>query len=84
MGRVSAAGLSRPLPQEVSLREIGNAMLVVARPTGGIEEELERDALAMFGGKRRTHGVRARLDAALQRVFERGLVHVSDAGVMRR
>lgn len=52
---------------EVSLIEIGNAMAVVVAQTGGIEaEELKREALGMFGGKRMTAGIEARLGEALE------------------
>ncbi|MGV0578352.1 DUF3320 domain-containing protein [Mycolicibacterium elephantis] len=65
--RVPRAGISRPL-DEVSLIEISNAMAIVAERTGGIEiDDLKRETLNMFGGKRLTPAVDARLRAALQR-----------------
>ncbi|WP_193044332.1 DUF3320 domain-containing protein [Mycolicibacterium baixiangningiae] len=80
--RIPPEGLSRPL-EEVSLVEIGNAMLVIVEQTGGIErEELKRDALAMFGGKRRTQGISARLDAAILHALEHELVQVSESGLV--
>jgi len=82
--RVPRDGRNRPL-EEVSLIEIGNAMLIVAEQTGGIEkEDLKREALAMFGGKRRTQGITARLDAAMQQAVERGLLSVTGSGLVRR
>jgi hypothetical protein len=80
--RQPAVGLIRPL-EDVSLFEIGNAMVVVAEQTGGIEpEDLQRDALAMFGGKRRTQGISARLDSALQHALGRGLLRLSESGLV--
>lgn len=72
--RCPVDGLTRSL-DEVSLIEIGNAMLVIAEQTGGIEaEELKREALGLFGGKRMTAGIEARLGAALDSAFGKGLV----------
>ncbi|RDH77069.1 DUF3320 domain-containing protein [Mycolicibacterium moriokaense] len=80
--RVPVEGQSRPL-DEVSLVEISNAMLVVVEQTGGItKEELEKEALAMFGGKRRTQGISARLDAALWQAIERRLLQIADSGLV--
>lgn len=80
--RTSAEGSGRVL-DEVSLVEIGNAMLVVVEKTGGIEkDELKREALALFGGKRLTQGISARLDAAVQRALEGGLLRMSDSGLV--
>jgi hypothetical protein len=65
---------SRPV-EEISLVEIGNAMAVVAEQTGGIEaDELKREALGLFGGRRMTAGIEARLDAALERAAGKGVV----------
>src|SRR5690606_26047215 len=50
--RQPEGGASRPL-EEISLIEIGNAMLVVAEQSGGIgSDELLREALNLLGGKR--------------------------------
>jgi hypothetical protein len=47
------------------LREIVNAMVFIARASAGISVvELQREALAVFGGRRRTRGIGERLDAA--------------------
>lgn len=84
--RCPAEGASRVL-DEVSLIEIGNAMLVVAEQTGGIEaEELKREALGLFGGKRMTQAIGKRLGEALERVLGNGaltrqaggLIHIAD------
>ncbi|MEO6794220.1 MAG: DUF3320 domain-containing protein, partial [Mycobacterium sp.] len=82
--RCSVDGENRPI-DEVSLIEIGNAMLVVAEQTGGIEaEELKREALGLFGGKRMTAGIEARLGEALERAVGKGLLVESGAGLIRR
>lgn len=72
--RCPADGESRPI-DEVSLIEIGNAMLVVAEQTGGIDaEELKREALGLFGGKRMTAGIEARLGKAMERAMGMGML----------
>jgi hypothetical protein len=58
-------GVDRPF-DHVPRREIANAMVTVARASAGISvEELHREALSVFGGRRRTSGIAGRLDAAL-------------------
>lgn len=70
--RCPVDGESRPI-DEISLIEIGNAMLVIAEQTGGIEpEELKREALGLFGGKRMTAGIEGRLGEALQKAVGKG------------
>ena len=55
----------RPL-EEVSLVEIGSAMVALCISSAGMQrEELLREALAVFGGRRLTPSIRARLDEAL-------------------
>lgn len=81
--RRPADGANRPI-DGVSLIEIGNAMVVVAEQTGGIEaEELKREALGLFGGRRMTAAIGARLDAALDRTVKTRLL-VSSGGVLHR
>ena len=76
------AGQSRPL-DEVSLVEIGNAMLVVAEQSGGIlDDELKREALNLFGGRRLTQAVSARLDQALDRALSEGILTKLSTGVI--
>ena len=65
----------------MSLVEIGNAMAVVAEQAGGMDAaELKREALALFGGRRLTQAIAARLDAGLQHGIARGLLDKSDSG----
>ncbi|QZY51764.1 DUF3320 domain-containing protein [Leucobacter tenebrionis] len=50
----------------VPLEEIANAMAIVSELSGGMETEaIQREALALFGGKRITSGIARRLEAAL-------------------
>jgi hypothetical protein len=64
--------IARPL-DHVPVREIGNAMVLEAIAAAGLnEEELYRTALANFGGKRLTDGIRARLHQALRANAEEG------------
>ncbi|OBH18484.1 DUF3320 domain-containing protein [Mycolicibacter sinensis] len=80
--RCPAEGVVRPI-DEVSLIEIGNAMLVIAEQTGGIEaEELKREALGLFGGKRMTAGIEARLEEALEGAVTKGLLAQTGAGLI--
>ncbi|ORV09814.1 DUF3320 domain-containing protein [Mycobacterium celatum] len=75
-------GSSRAL-EEVCLIEIGNAMIVVAEQAGGIAaEELKREALNLFGGRRITQSVGSRLEAALKRALAKGLLRQSDNGLI--
>ena len=80
MVRRPMTGASRPL-EEVSLIEIGNAMLIAAEESGGSEkDELKREALALFGGRRLTAAVSDRLDEAIDRAVARGLLRLSSTG----
>ncbi|MEJ5914503.1 DUF3320 domain-containing protein [Pseudokineococcus sp. 1T1Z-3] len=64
--RPTPAGVDRPVEQ-VPLREVANAMAAVCRSAGGMaEEELLREALAVFGGRRLTAGLRERMAQALE------------------
>lgn len=80
--RQPKSGVTRVL-DEVSLIEIGNAMIIVAEQTGGVErEEIKREALTLLGGKRVTQAIGARLEAALQRALDVGVLKLSAAGVV--
>jgi SpoU rRNA methylase family enzyme len=75
-------GVSRPL-DEISLVEIGNAMLVVAEQAGGISpEELKRDALNLFGGKRITPAIGSRLEDALKGALAKGVLREDGSGLV--
>ncbi|ODR03479.1 DNA helicase [Mycobacterium intermedium] len=70
--RCPRSGESRRL-EEISLVEIGNAMMIAAEEAGGIDtEELKREALNMFGGKRITQAISARLEDALKHALAQG------------
>lgn len=80
--RVPREGESRAI-DEVSLFEIGNAMAIVVERAGGIEqEELKREALAMFGGRRRTQAISDRLDDALRFALARNVLRLADSGLV--
>ena len=75
-------GTSRVL-DEVSLIEIGNAMMIAAEQAGGITpEELKRETLNMFGGKRITQAIGGRLDAALNRGLTKGILQQTSSGLV--
>ena len=81
--RRSEPGGGRNL-EHVSLVEIANAMAVVAELGGGMsEDELKRQALTLFGGKRMTEGVSARLDAGIQRGLDTGRIERDERGLFR-
>ncbi|BBX09940.1 DUF3320 domain-containing protein [Mycolicibacterium aichiense] len=80
--RVPESGESRPI-DEVSLVELGNAMVVVAEQSGGaLKDDLKRQAMALFGVKRMGAGVAARLDSALERAVAVGKLRVLPTGVV--
>jgi len=75
-------GATRPL-DDISLVEIGNAMRIVAEQAGGIDrEELKREALALFGGRRITQAIGARLDDPLKHAVDRGVLKFSPTGLV--
>lgn len=80
--RTSNKGEGRP-PAEISLVEIGNAMAIVAEQSGGIsEDDLKRDALALFGGSRVTQAIGARLSDALDRALTMGTLKKLPSGIV--
>ncbi|QEW01624.1 DUF3320 domain-containing protein [Microbacterium caowuchunii] len=80
--RRSQPGDGRNL-DHVPLVEIANAMAVVAELGGGMnEDELKRQALSLFGGKRMTEGVSARLAAGLQRGLDTGRIERDERGML--
>lgn len=81
-GPSTQGGENRPI-DEVSLVEIGNAMVVVAAQSGGaVKDDLKRQAMALFGVKRMGAGVAVRLDAALERAVAVGKLRVAPSGVV--
>jgi len=63
---------SRPV-EDIALREIGNAMVSLCAAAGGMPpDELLREALKVFGGKRLTTAIAARLTAALDLAVAQG------------
>jgi hypothetical protein len=80
--RQPPSGISRQL-DHVSLIEIGNAMVIVAEQTGGIEpEDLKREALNLLGSRRVTQGVGVRLGHALHKAFQRGVLREGSPGLV--
>ncbi len=62
----------RPL-DHVALWEIGNAMVALCRVSAGMpQDELLREALAVFGGRRMTEGIADRLNLALNTALSTG------------
>ncbi|MDN3495208.1 DUF3320 domain-containing protein [Planococcus sp. APC 4015] len=79
--RRSRSGDGRNL-DHVPLEEIANAMLVVAELGGGMnDEDIKREALSIFGGKRLTAGISARLDEALGVALHSGRIKAGPAGL---
>ncbi len=80
--RVPQAGISRPI-ENISVVEIGNAMVIVAQQSGGaLPDELKREAMKLFGVTRMGQKVAARLDEALQRALALGLLSGSVTGLV--
>ena len=60
-----------------------DAAAVIAEQSGGIAvDDLKRDALAMFGGKRITQAIGARLDEALARALTSGVLTLQASGIV--
>ncbi len=78
--RASTLGESRPL-ESVALEEIANAMAVVAQLGGGVrEDEIKREALRLFGGKRMTTQISERLTEALTVAVDTRRVELAPSG----
>jgi hypothetical protein len=76
-------GEARPL-ENVALREISNAMVALCADCGGMSaEELHRETVAVFGGRRLTNGMTDRIAQALVlserdgRLAARGEIYVA-------
>ncbi|MBF4573187.1 DUF4011 domain-containing protein [Herbiconiux sp. VKM Ac-1786] len=81
--RSSHQGDGRSL-DHVSLIEIANAMSIVAEASAGLAEpDLKREAFAVFGGRRMTEAISARLDAALDWGVENGRLRRAEAGIIQ-
>ncbi|MFC5928965.1 DUF4011 domain-containing protein [Cryobacterium melibiosiphilum] len=80
--RRTLAGTTRPLDQ-VSPREIVNAMVELAHVSAGMnEDELKREALSVFGGTRMTAGIVSVLSNALQQGLAESRLEMTPAGVI--
>ena len=80
--RVPPSGLSRSV-DDVSLTELGNAMIVVAERGGGIGlDELKREALSLFGGRRMTEAIGARLEQAFRQALTKGTLLSDGSGLI--
>jgi hypothetical protein len=75
-----APGSSRDV-EHISLVEIANAMRVAADLSGGMtDDEVKREALSMYGGKRLTAAINERLEAGLAFGLESGRLERDSAG----
>ena len=81
VARQSSPGDGRNL-DHVALEEIANAMAIVAELSGGMgREEIKREALGVFGGKRMTEGISSRLDKAIERGVKTGRIERDSRGL---
>ncbi|MET1005585.1 MAG: DUF3320 domain-containing protein, partial [Propionibacteriaceae bacterium] len=72
----------RPLEQ-VSLREIANAMTELIREAAGMSvDDLQRETVATFGGSRVTPGLRERLDRAQELAVRSGRIAREPDGLL--
>lgn len=75
-------GVDRPV-EHVPLREVVNAMVASTQASAGMSvEELHREVLAVFGGRRLTKGIASRLDTALSLGMQAGRLTM-EQGVVR-
>ena len=80
--RRASADELRPVDQ-VSLRELGNAAVALCRVSAGMQEdELLRETLAIFGGRRLTPAIQERMTDALDRALHQCRL-TKEAGVYR-
>jgi hypothetical protein len=80
--RASPGGSDRPIEQ-VEKREIVNAMSVLCDVSAGMTpEELKREALRVFGGKRMTANISAVLDAAVNHGLAAGRLREGTGGLL--
>ncbi len=70
--------------EAVSLVEIANAMRIAAAQSGGMaSDELKREALGMFGGKRITSAIATRLDDGLEFALASGRLRRDRDDIMK-
>ncbi|WP_259573172.1 hypothetical protein [Herbiconiux oxytropis] len=80
--RFSQQGYGRAL-DHISLIEIANAISIAAEASAGLSEpDVKREALAVFGGRRMTESISARLDAALTWGTENGRLPRRTIGII--
>jgi hypothetical protein len=73
---------SRPI-EDIALAEIANAMTALCTTAGGMnEEDLLRETLRIFGGKRITSGISARLLLAMNLALVQSRLHL-DGEIIR-
>jgi hypothetical protein len=69
--------------EEVSNRELGNAMVAISEASFGIHrEELLRETLALMGGRRLTPGIESRLATALKATIDAGRLKEQANGLL--
>lgn len=80
--RPTPEGIDRPIEQ-ISKREIVNAMAALCHASAGMsDEELRREALRVFGGRRMTANITAILDEAIVLGLESGRLKRSNSGLI--
>ena len=78
----TSATASRPVEQ-ISLRELGNAMVGLCSASGGIRrEDVLRETVIIFGGRRLTPGISGRLERALEAALADRRLDVRADGVL--
>ncbi|MHC6219826.1 DUF3320 domain-containing protein [Arthrobacter sp. MMS24-S77] len=69
-------------PEHISIVELRNAMVDIVRLSGGVSiDELHRETVRTFGGKRRTAGITARLNQGLQHGVDTDQLELRDGVV---
>ena len=78
----TSATASRPVEQ-ISLRELGNAMVGLCSASGGIRrEDVFRETVIIFGGRRLTPGISGRLERALETALSDRRLDVRAGGLL--
>jgi hypothetical protein len=69
--------------EEVSIRELGNAMVALSEASFGItREELVRETLGLMGGRRLTPRIEARLSEAVRSAVAQGRLSEQASGLL--